>query len=59
VVETFKKQNSEYKVKLVTIQDDFDKKEQEYLEAIEQLKSQIRMLRKDQSEKENELYEFK
>jgi CHASE3 domain sensor protein len=53
VVESFKKQNGEYKSKLAALQDSFSKEREEYLEAIEQLKSQIKVLRRDQSEKEN------
>lgn len=56
MLETFKKQNNEYKAKIVALQDSFDKEREEYLEAIEQLKNQVRILKKDQAEKENELY---
>lgn len=41
------------------MQDVFEKERCEYLEVIEQLKMQVKLLRKDQAEKENELYEFK
>lgn len=59
VVESFKKQNNEYKAKIVSIQDNFEREKSEYLEAIEQLRMQVKLLRKDQSDKENEIYEFK
>lgn len=48
-MEGFKKQNTEYKLKIEALQDSFEKEKEEYLEAIEQLKCQIKFLKKDQT----------
>lgn len=51
MVESFKKQNNEYKAKILAMQENFEKEKEKYLEAIDQLKAQVKMFRKDQAEK--------
>ena len=44
---------------MIEMNDCYEHEKSEMLEVIDQLKWQVKTLKKDQSEKENSLYEFK
>lgn len=48
-----KRLNTELKSKMVDMEDKFAKEKEELLSVLDQLRSQIKIYRKDQSEKEN------
>lgn len=54
-----RKQISDFRAKMVNAEDQWQKEKQELCEVIDQLKTQVKLLRRDQSEKENEIYEVK
>jgi len=54
-----RRQLSDYKARLLSNEAEWEKEKIELIEFIDQYKLQNRLLKKDQTEKENEIYEFK
>jgi chromosome segregation ATPase len=54
-----RRQLSDFKNKMVSAENEWEKEKEELCEINDQLRTQIKLLRRDQSEKENELYEVK
>jgi len=59
ITECMRRQLADYKARLLSNQAEWEKEKSELIEFIDQYKLQNRLLKKDQAEKENEIYEFK
>ena len=59
LVECMRKQLSEFKTRTISSENEWEKEKEELHEMIEQLRTQVKLMRRDQSEKENEHYEVK
>ena len=59
LTECMRRQLSDYKARLLSNEAEWVKEKSELIEFIDQYKLQNRLLKKDQAEKENEIYEFK
>ena len=54
-----RRQLADYKTRLLSNEAEWEKQKSELIDFIDQYKLQNRLLKKDQAEKENEIYEFK
>ena len=59
LVECMRKQLSDFKAKMISSSDEWEREKDELCEVIDQLKIQVKLLRREDAVKENELYEVK
>ena len=56
LVDCMKKQMSEFKTKMISSENEWESEKEQLCELIDQLKTQVKLMKRDQSEKENEIY---